>query len=191
MSLTFTKSAIKAVQKISFVFLLFCFSSVYGQLIPISLDQRIDHATAIIEGKVISQTSHWDENKTHIYTSNIIEIYKVFKGNVSTSRVEMITRGGIVGNDMQRVSHSLELTIGDTGIFTAIPNTAKLSTSAKLTKLKTYAGLQGFIKYDIENGTAKDVFNTYKNVTKDVYAKISARTKSNFKTIQKAPFKIE
>jgi len=54
-------------------------------------------------------------------------------------------------------------------------------------KLKAYAGLQGFIKYDLKNGTANDVFNTYKNV-KEVYDKIVGLTKISFKAVQKAPF---
>lgn len=178
--------------KITLLFLLgFCFNSAFAQLIPISLDQRIDKSTAILEGKVISQTSYWNDAKTQIYTSNIIAVYKVFKGTLATKQVEMITKGGIVGNDMQRVSHTLELTIGDTGVFTAIPSTAKLTTNARLTKLKAYSGLQGFIKYDLKNGSAKDVFANYKNVKKEVYSKIEGRTKASFKTIQKAPFKME
>lgn len=171
--------------------LFFCFTAVDAQLIPIPLDQRIENATTILEGKVISQTSYWDETKTQIYTSNVIEIYKLFKGKLSSNQVEIITKGGIVGNDMQRVSHTLELTIGDTGIFTAVPNTSKIITKEKLTKLKAYSGAQGFIKYDLKMGTAKDPFNNYKNVTKEVYSKIVGRTKANFKTIQKAPFKME
>lgn len=174
-----------------YIFVFFYFNIANAQLIPISLDQRIDNATAILEGKVIAQTSYWDETKTQIYTSNIVEVYKLFKGKLSANQVEIITKGGVVGNDMQRVSHTLELTLGDIGVFTAVPNTFKVTTKAKLTKLKAYAGLQGFIKYDLKDKTAKDVFNTYKNINKEVYSKIAGRTKTNFKTVQKAPFKIE
>ncbi len=173
------------------IILICCLTASYAQLIPISLDQRIDNATAILEGKVISQTSYWDETKTQIYTSNVVEVYKIFKGKLISNQIEIITKGGVVGNDMQRVSHTLELTIGDTGMFTAVPNTFKVTTKEKLTKLKAYAGLQGFIKYDLKNGTAKDPFTNYKNVNKEVYGKIVGRTKANFKTIQKAPFKME
>lgn len=168
-----------------------CITAVYGQLIPIPLNQRIDNSTTILEGQVISQNSYWDETKTQIYTSNVIEVYKLFKGTLSTNQVEIITKGGVVGNDMQRVSHTLELNIGDIGVFTAVPNTFKIANKTKLTKLKAYSGLQGFIKYDLKSGTAKDVFSTYKNVSKDVHAKIIGRTKTNIKTVQKAPFKME
>jgi hypothetical protein len=171
--------------------LLFCFNSTSAQLIPISLDQRIDNSTAIFEGKVIRQTSYWDNTKTHIYTSNIVEVYKVFKGESIAKEIELITRGGIVGDNMQRVSHNLVLNIGDAGVFTAVVNTAKLVTNTKLTQLKTYAGEQGFIKYDQETGSAKDVFDTYNKITTDVHAKIVARTKLNIKIIQKSNLKVQ
>lgn len=176
-----------------FIFFLFlyCCTSVKAQLIPITLEQRIDNATSIFEGQVISQTSYWNDDKTHIYTSNIVTVYKVLKGTPSYSKVEVITKGGTVGDMMEVVSHSLALKVGDAGIFTAIPNTAKIITPNKLVKLKTYAGVQGFIKYDLEKGTAKDAFNTYKSVSKEVYPKVLQRSKTTLKTIQKAPFTIQ
>lgn len=169
---------------------LFGIQNSFGQLTPISLSQRIENATVILEGKVISQASYWDEMKTHIYTSNVIEVYKVFKGRLSAARVEIITRGGIVGNQMERISNTLELKLGDLGVFTTIGNTAKIKTAANLTKLKVYAGLQGFIKYDLAGRTAKDVFNSYNDIDKEIYAQIAAQTKSDIKIIKKLPLKL-
>nr|MBA3901129.1 hypothetical protein [Bacteroidota bacterium] len=63
----------------------------------IPLDERIDAASTIIEGKVVSQYSFWDEAGKKILTSNAIEVYKVFKGQSSES-VIAITEGGIVGD---------------------------------------------------------------------------------------------
>ena len=37
-------------------------NSAFAQLVPISLDERIDKATTIFEGRVVSQTSYWDES---------------------------------------------------------------------------------------------------------------------------------
>lgn len=173
------------------VLMLFSFNTVFAQLIPISLTQRIDSASTILEGKVISQTSYWNESQTNIYTSNIVEIYKIFKGQLTSSQVELITKGGIVGNRMERVTNTLELNVGDIGIFTAIKSTAKITTKASLIKLRAFAGMQGFIRYDLTNNSAKDVFNDYRDITKELYSKIVAQTKTNVKTIQKAPFKIK
>lgn len=177
-------------QVVGFMILLFITSTVSAQLVPISLAQRIEKSTTVLEGKVVSQTSYWDETKTYIYTSNVVEVYKLFKGKLNTDKVEVITRGGIVGDRMERVTNMLELKIGETGVFTAVDNMVNLVTSANLTKLNTYAGIQGFIKYDLSNSSAKDMFNKYNNITKEVYSKIVALTHNKFKTIKKAPFKL-
>lgn len=190
MILPFNKETILLLPTIALALILFSFNTAFAQLIPISLDQRIDQATTILEGKVISQTSYWDENHVHIYTSNIVEVYKIFKGQLTAKQAEIITRGGIVGNKMERISNTLTLNIDDIGVFTAIPNTAKIATKVNLTKLKAFAGMQGFIKYNLINGSAEDVFNHYKNITKELHSKIISITKTSIKTIQKAPFKI-
>ncbi len=171
-------------------FLLSFTHTAFAQLTPISLEQRIEKSTTIFEGKVVSHASYWDEAKSSIYTLNVVDVYKVFKGQVTTKQIELITKGGILGNKMQRVSHSLELKISDVGVFTAIPSTSKLGTQTNFTKLRTYAGVQGFIKYDLVNKSASDVFNNYKNITKELYSKIVAHTKTSIKTVQKTPFKI-
>jgi len=171
------------------IYLLLSVNILHAQFVPISLNQRIENSTAILEGKVISQASYWDETKTHIYTSNIIEVYKIFKGDSTSKKVEMITVGGVVGDKVEYVTNMLTLKIGDTGVFTAIPNTQKLSTKTELPRLKTYAGIQGFIKYNLESGIAADLFNEYKDIDIDLYQKITNQTKLNIKIIQKAPFK--
>lgn len=78
--------------------------TVHAQLFPVPLTQRIENASTILEGKVVSQTAYWDDAQTHIYTANIVDVYKVFKGTFHAKRVEIITRGGIVGNKMERIS---------------------------------------------------------------------------------------
>lgn len=181
-----------SLKKLTFFCLLCVFIlNAKAQLIPITLEQRIDNASAIIEGKVISQTSHWDETRTQIYTTNVIEVYKIFKGTLTSNQIEIITKGGIVGDDMQRVSHTLELVPGDVGVFTAVPNTFKIASVAKHPRFKAYAGLQGFIKYDLKNRMAKDPFAEYRNVKKDVYQKITTRTQRQFKILKAAPFNFD
>lgn len=179
-------------------FFRFCFlasfflsNSAVCQLIPISLEQRIDNANVILEGKVTAKTSYWNETHTQIYTSNIVSVYKVFKGSFTASEAEIITPGGIVGKDIEQVSHSLQLNVGDVGIFTVIPNTVNLPKSSNLIRFKAYSGLQGFIKYDLKKHTANDPFTTYKNISSDVYTAIRKRTRINVMTIKKADFNIQ
>ncbi|HZY39976.1 MAG TPA: hypothetical protein VFE53_25150 [Mucilaginibacter sp.] len=156
----------------------------------ISLDQRIDNATVIFEGKVTSKTSFWNQSHTRIYTSNVVDVYKVFKGSLVSAQVEIITDGGIVGKNMQIVTNTLQLDVGNVGIFTAIPGDPKLSQRPSLLQLKTYAGIQGFIRYNLRDHSASDPFTKYKSITNDVYPAITGRTKSRTITIKEADYKI-
>jgi hypothetical protein len=171
--------------------LLFWANNAFSQLIPISLQQRIDKAALIFEGKVTDKTSFWNEAHTQIYTSNIIAVYKVFKGNLNAAQVEIITPGGVIGKDMEEVSHSLQLNTGDVGVFTAIPNPVKLAQKPGLIQLKAYAGLQGFIKYDLATHTANDPFTHYKSIAGEVYPSITKQTGAAIMTLKKADYKIE
>ncbi len=180
-----------AAESCIFFMLFFISGSTFSQLIPVSLDQRITNAQIIFEGKVISQNSFWDNNHANIYTSNIVEVYKVFKGNLAATQVEIVTEGGIVGTEKEVVSHTLELNVGDAGIFTGIPNTIKSPQKSNLMSLKTYADMQGFIRYDLKTNSAHDVFNTYTNIMADVYPAITKRTKQDIKEIQKNNFNIK
>jgi hypothetical protein len=115
MSINFS-SQLSAVFKILILILLFFITNKSsGQLVAISLEQRIDNASIIFEGKVISKTSFWNEAHTHIYISNISWVYKVFKGSLTTSKVEIITQGGIVDNNMEQVSNTLPHTCAKLG----------------------------------------------------------------------------
>jgi hypothetical protein len=174
-----------------FMMVFFLVHTASGQLIPITLEQRIDKAQIIFEGRVTAKSSFWNEAHTQIYTSNIISVYKVFKGSLNSIELELITPGGIVGNSMEEVTHSLQLGVGDTGIFTAIPSTTLFSQPSKLIRFKAYSGIQGFIKYNLENHTASDPFTSYKNISSEVYNPIINRTKSSIKTIQKTDFSIQ
>lgn len=163
----------------------------FCQLISVPLAQRIDKAEVIFEGKVTQKASYWDETHTRIYTSNVVSVYKVFKGSLISDQVEIITYGGIVGPDMEQVSHSLQLSIGDIGIFTAITHNIKLSQPSTLLHLKAYSGQQGFIKFDLASHTANDPFTNYKSITRDLYQAITSQTKTTIRTLKKADYKIE
>ena len=45
---------------------------------PIQL--RTERSELVIEGKVVGCRSFWNENHTQILTSNLVEVYKIFKG---------------------------------------------------------------------------------------------------------------
>ena len=52
----------------------------------------------IIEGHAEEGYCFWDADHRQIYTATPFTVYKVFKGEVSSAHIEIITRGGQVGN---------------------------------------------------------------------------------------------
>ncbi|MDO8992712.1 hypothetical protein [Daejeonella sp.] len=159
-----------------------------AQLQAVPLEQRVENSTLVFEGRVLRKSSFWDTDRRHIYTSNLVSVYKVFKGELSNAIVEVITIGGIVGNEMEKVSYGLDLQEGSVGVFTCIPNNTKLATSSKNLRLRPYAEIQGFIRYDLATGTARDVFKVYKNVSGEIYPVLQKLTHSNYKVMNKADF---
>ncbi|MBC5993946.1 T9SS type A sorting domain-containing protein [Pontibacter cellulosilyticus] len=153
-------------------------------MVPISLEERTRKADIVIEGEVISQKSFWNADNTNIYTSNVIRVYKVFKGSVQEQQLELITQGGSVGLKKQVLSTALELYPGQQGIFLLMNEKEISSTPFKL-KLHTraYAGQQGFVKYNLKEVSAADAFNTYSSV-QQLYNAITERTGSSYRVIQ-------
>ena len=179
-----------SLQRILLVLLVFQFSiAVNAQLVPLSLEQRVINSDVVFEGKVISKSASWDEKRRHIYTTNLISVYKVFKGEIKNSTVEVVTIGGTVGNDREDVSYGLKLQEGSIGVFTCIPNTVKLKSAQGKTQLKVYSEIQGFIHYDLKTGSARDVFREYKKVTEDIYTPVQKIMHSKYKIMNKADFK--
>jgi hypothetical protein len=176
---------------IFFIGLILISTDLLAQLQAVSLEQRVENSTLVFEGKVLQKSSFWDTDRRHIYTSNLVSVYKVFKGQLSNSIVEVITIGGIVGDQMEKVSYGLDLQEGSLGVFTCIPNNIKLSSSSKNLRIQPYAEIQGFISYDLSSGTARDVFNVYKNVSGEIYPVLQKLTHSNYKVMNKADFKIK
>ena len=139
-------------------------------LFEIPIDERISQSVHIVEGKVISQRCFWDDDRHNIHTANKIKISKSFKGLLLTDEVEILTRGGAVDMEIQKDYPSLQLKKGEVGIFFLINNRENIS--ASLTGLPVFqptAGPQGFIMYDKDTGKAFDPFNTYDDISIDIY----------------------
>ncbi len=145
-------------------------------LYEVSLDERIEMSSLIVEGQVIEQRSFWNAEKTLIYTANVIDVYRVFKGD-AVDQIELVTPGGRIGFTINRVDPSLKLKPGMTGLFFAegarvIPDDPALKTSSLF---QPYASVQGFIRYDEVQGKAADVFRVYPDIASDLYDPISAK----------------
>jgi hypothetical protein len=155
-------------------------------LYPVTLDEKIDNSSLIVEGKVIEKKSFWNSKHTMIYTSNKVEVYKIFKGSLGAEIViEVLTQGGSVDNQHIEASDLLTLEMDNIGIFFCFPNQVNIRSEKTNTLLyDIYSSSQGAIKYNVYSQTAADPFSSYANIESDLYKKLILKTGQNFKNIQ-------
>ncbi len=160
-------------------------------LYPVSLTERINNATVIVEGKVTAKESFWNEAHNLIHTANTVEVYKILSGAKAVSnQIIVITQGGQVGEDYHEVTPSLQLQIGDGGVFMLelAPAAIKLARVATNNQFRVYADQQGFIRFlDVNRTTATDIFNTYTNIANQVYKPITQQKNSSIKLVKSYP----
>jgi hypothetical protein len=122
----------------------------------------------------------------HIYTSNTVEIYKIFKGNVSNPTIEIITLGGVVGLEAEKVSPSLQVQKGVVGLFFLKTSNANVGIVNKgSVSFKPSIGAQSFYVYDLNEGTATGIFQKYDHVSTTLYREIYKATSSKYKEVKK------
>ena len=94
---------------------------------------RITNADYIFEGKVIYSAPYYNHAQNIIYTDNIIQISKIFKGSLLCGTVEVITSGGQIGDVILTNSHLIPLQVGNTGIFLCGANDKELPATQAMT----------------------------------------------------------
>ena len=161
-----------------------------GALREIPLSKKVKVSSLLVEGKVLSKKSFWDAGMQHIYTSNTVEIYKVFKGNITSSTIEIITLGGVVGLEAEKVSPSLQVQKGVVGLFFLKNSNVNVDHLNKgLVRFKPSTGAQSFYTYDLNEGTATGVFQKYDHVSTTLYSEIYKATHSTYKEVKKISIK--
>ncbi|WP_018476218.1 T9SS type A sorting domain-containing protein [Pontibacter roseus] len=159
------------------------FASEGLHMVPISIEERTKAADLVVEGEVVAQRSFWDARRENIYTSNTIRLYKVFKGETRAQQVEVITEGGTIGLTRHTVSSALQLYPGQQGLFFLTKGArAGIAAGAAAQVMSAYGSRQGFVRYDTEQGTAADPFNTYGTV-QEVYGAVTKRTGRSYSTV--------
>ena len=140
-------------------------TSAYSQcsIIEVSLEKRVQSASLILEGRVKDIDSHWNKDKTMIYTSNKIEVYKVFKGQIDKAEITVITIGGIIDDVMVKTSNLLSLNLNEVGVFFLMPAVAEKlnSQNNQGNSYEAFSSKQGFINYQEQQGEAIDLFTNY------------------------------
>ena len=174
------------------IFALICSSFIQAQslLREVSLSKKISTSNLLVEGKVISKQSFWDAEKEHIYTSHKIEVYKIFKGNLNASTIEILTKGGTVGLHAEKVHPSLQLQNKNVGLFFLKNNSVDTGQFAKgnATFIPSI-GAQSFYSYDLLAGTASGIFQKYDNIETTLYNDIYTITKTKYKELKKLEIK--
>ncbi|PWT95158.1 MAG: hypothetical protein C5B52_18415 [Bacteroidetes bacterium] len=160
---------------------LLSFRTLSQGLYEVSLEEKVSNSSLIIEGKVVDQQSFWNPQHTLIYTSNKIEVYKIFKGNTQEKFIEVLTQGGTVGEETIQASDLLQLQNETMGLFFCYSNTINLRSPATGARLyDVYSSSQGCLKYDLQNNSASAPFERFKDLKGELYKTIEKRTGRTF-----------
>jgi len=155
---------------------------------PWSLQKRVDLSSLVIEGKIIDQYAFRENGKNAIYTASVIEVYKIFKGQVSSPyRVELITFGGQIGLEKHHADPELELQKNEVGIFLLNSNIIDIPDFVKNNNKPKYQGtasVQSFISYDFDENRAYDVSETFNGITTVFYETLQNITKNTLKLVK-------
>jgi len=159
-------------------------------LYPVSLDEKISRSELIVEGKVTEQKSFWNPQHTMIYTSNTVEVYKLFKGAINISAIEILTVGGSVGTENITASDLLELSEGNIGVFFCYSNTINLrSPSSGRLLYDVWSSSQGYFKYDAISLTANAPFVRINDIENNLYRTLEEKTGRSYQSLK--PYKLE
>jgi PKD repeat protein len=172
--------------------LIFCFVSKFSfsqcAIEPWSLQKRIELSSTVVEGKVIDQYPFRENGKNAIYTASVIEVYKVFKGQVSSPYlIEVITFGGQIGFEKHHADPELELSKDEVGIFLLTDNAVDVPDFVKTNGKSKYQGsasIQSFISYDLDENRAYDISENYNGITTILYETLQTLTKKAFTPVK-------
>ncbi|WP_419211947.1 T9SS type A sorting domain-containing protein [Maribacter sp. X9] len=135
------------------------------------LQDLLDQAALVVEGKVISQQGYRDVAGKNIYTVNKVQVFNKFKGILLTQTINVVTQGGVVGLEMEKVSHALELEVGEMGLFVLEALPVTIAVPGNL--YRPVETVLGFLRYDLLTDTATGVFNTYEDIQGQLYTTIT------------------
>lgn len=144
----------------------------------ITLADRTAAATHVFTGKVKQSRAFWLEASRKIYTAHEIEVFTLYKGSLSGITLELITEGGITEDRFSIVCPSVNLQVGDQGLFFAQASAYPSQFSASA-QVEIYAGPAGYIEYtyDRVNPPARGFYRSYENVEAELIAPIQALTR--------------
>ena len=159
--------------------LLFVPNISFGQLYEVSLDEKIEKSTLIVEGKVV-ETKCFRSETGDIYTANKIELGSLLKGQFQNRFLTVTTWGGELDGEVQTWTHLLTLEKGGYGLFFLEPTRVESIQDASFPEsFDVFAGSQGFLAFkqnEAKAWIASDPFHTYLDLETDLFANIARKT---------------
>lgn len=114
-----------------------------SQIIPVSLEYKIENSPFIIEGQVLEAISKQDILKTTIFTDYTVKVVSVSKGNIAQEFIVIRNLGGTIGENTLQVCPNSHFDIGDTG-------TSFISKNAEGIYEPSFLGQSEYVGYKLE-----------------------------------------
>lgn len=136
-----------------------------AQYSPISLEDKREQATLIIEGKVIKQETLRKDKQ--VFTKNTLEVIQLIKGSLENSKhLTVITYGGTIDGRKYASDHLPELSNGLHGYFFLMPTSKGMFSNLSLNNcFEIYGGVQGVYRYNHDfSRTISSVHDQYDDV---------------------------
>jgi PKD repeat protein len=156
-------------------------------IVPFSIQKKVYMSDVVVEAEVVSKKSYWNADHSFIFTNNVLKISAILKGSAVPTELNLLTEGGFVGLEGVKVDPSLELEVGDIGIFLIKQSDTRIQElSGQL--YKPVASVQSFIKYDLMNRSAHGYFEVFEDVKGHLIPKIESYTNQPIERIGDNPF---
>ncbi|WP_019946460.1 IPT/TIG domain-containing protein [Hymenobacter aerophilus] len=121
-------------------------------LVPLDPALRAARASRIVEAAVVSSQGERAPNG-RLYTRHRLRVFRQLKGPAD-SVLTVFTEGGTLGLRREQLTNTLQLAVGEQGLFFLEP-------AAATTGWQVYGSQQGFIRYDLADLSAAEPFRRY------------------------------
>ncbi len=155
-----------------------CLTSVSAQSDNTSITQRTEASDWVIEGKIIQSESRWNADNSFIYTSHLVVVSKLFKGEDIPDTLTMMTTGGEVDDYFISLAHRLPISTEQEGIFFL----EELSVDGE----NRLFPRQEPIRYQVSGdriALAQDRYQSYRSLQREVYQPIEQAAGQRFRRI--------
>jgi hypothetical protein len=157
------------------VLLLFCSSiSLQSQCLlqKTTFGERWQEAELVVEGEVEKQFAFWGKHGGQLYTTNVIKVLKILKGECKAGQVEVVTLGGRMANIKISASPSLSLEKGVKGVFLLKKYRGSRIGEGNEVIWRPVAANAGFLGYSPDLETVRDLFEESAWKREELYQKI-------------------